>query len=232
MSSEHFSKQYDVDLEMIRSKVLAMGGLVEIQFNDAMASFQSGNIEQAKGVIEQDNEVNSSEVILDEACRHLIVKRQPTANDLRSVMSTVKIISDLERIGDEASKIARSAIHIHETGGVNLNHVGAVRSLAHRTSVLLHNALDSLARFDEKEAIKVIAQDTEVDRECRLVLRSLVTFMMEDPRTISTILDTIWVVKAIERIGDHAKNIGEYVVFIVKGKDIRHTDYAITHQND
>jgi phosphate transport system protein len=197
-----------------------------------MASFQSGNIEQAKGVIEQDNEVNSSEVVLDEACRHLIVKRQPTANDLRSVMSTVKIISDLERIGDEASKIARAAIHIHEAGGVNLNHVGAVRSLAHRTSVLLHDALDSLARFDKKEAIQVITQDTEVDRECRLVLRSLVTFMMEDPRTISTILDTIWVVKAIERIGDHAKNIAEYVVFIVEGKDIRHTDYAITHQND
>lgn len=230
MLNEHFSKQYDLDLEMIRSKVLGMGGLVERQFYDAIACFQTGNIEKAQQVIDQDQEVNSAEVALDNACRHLIVRRQPTANDLRSVMSTVKILSDLERIGDEATKIARAVMHIHERGGASLDYFDAVRLVAHRTGELLHDALDAFARLDQKQAIKIIGQDAEIDYECRAVMRSLITFMMEDPRMISIALDTMWVAKAIERIGDHAKNIAEYVIFIVEGKDIRHTDYAVTHQ--
>lgn len=226
MTGEHLSKQYDLDLETIRSKVLAMGGMVESQFHDAIGCFRSGNIERAEHVRKADNQVNQLEVTLDDACSHLIVKRQPAANDLRIVTSTMKIITDLERVGDEASKIARSAISIHGRNGSIINHYEAVRVIANSAGDMLHDALDAFARLDEKQAIKIIAKDEIIDHEFRSIMRNLITFMMEDPRTISAALDTLWVAKAIERIGDHAKNIAEYVIYIVEGKDIRHTDYA------
>lgn len=231
MPSVHSSKQYDLELQMMQSQVLAMGGLVESQFHDAMACFRSGDIAQAEQVIKGDAEVNQLEVALDDACSRLIVRRQPTANDLRIVMSTVNIITDLERIGDESSKIARAAKSITERGGGILNHFEIVRVIAASTSAMLHDALDALARLDEKQAIQIIAQDDGVDYEFRSIMRNLVTFMMEDPRTISIALDTLWVAKAIERIGDHAKNIAEYVIYIVEGKDIRHTDYAADNKD-
>lgn len=231
MPSVHSSKQYDLELQMMQSQVLAMGGLVESQFHDAMACFRSGDIAQAEQVIKGDAEVNQLEVALDDACSRLIVRRQPTANDLRIVMSTVNIITDLERIGDESSKIARAAKSITERGGAILNHFEIVRVIAASTSAMLHDALDALARLDEKQAIQIIAQDDGVDYEFRSIMRNLVTFMMEDPRTISIALDTLWVAKAIERIGDHAKNIAEYVIYIVEGKDIRHTDYAADNKD-
>lgn len=231
MPSVHSSKQYDLELQMMQSQVLAMGGLVESQFHDAMACFRSGDIAQAEQVIKGDAEVNQLEVALDDACSRLIVRRQPTANDLRIVMSTVNIITDLERIGDESSKIARAAKSITERGGAILNHFETVRVIAASTSAMLHDALDALARLDEKQAIQIIAQDDGVDYEFRSIMRNLVTFMMEDPRTISIALDTLWVAKAIERIGDHAKNIAEYVIYIVEGKDIRHTDYAADNKD-
>lgn len=232
MSGEHSSKQYDMDLETIRSKVLLMGGLVESQFHDAVACFRSGNIGQAETVIKSDENVNSLEVSLDDACSHLIVKRQPAANDLRTVMATIKVITDLERIGDEATKIARAAKNITERGVTTINHYETIRVMATSASNMLHDALDAFARLDGKQAIKLIAQDEAVDHEFRSIMRTLITFMMEDPRTISTALDTLWVAKAIERIGDHAKNIAEYVIYIVEGKDIRHTDYAATQLDE
>lgn len=231
MPSVHSSKQYDLELQMMQSQVLAMGGLVESQFHDAMACFRSGDIAQAEQVIKGDAAVNQLEVALDDACSRLIVRRQPTANDLRIVMSTVNIITDLERIGDESSKIARAAKSITERGGAILNHFETVRVIAASTSAMLHDALDALARLDEKQAIQIIAQDDGVDYEFRSIMRNLVTFMMEDPRTISIALDTLWVAKAIERIGDHAKNVAEYVIYIVEGKDIRHTDYAADNKD-
>jgi phosphate transport system protein len=157
------------------------------------------------------------------------VKRQPAANDLRTVMATLKVITDLERIGDEATKVARVAKSLHERGTVGmLNHFEAIRVMAANTSELLHDALDAFARFDERQAAKIIAQDAEIDHEFGSIMRTMITFMMEDPRTISAALDTLWVAKAIERIGDHAKNIAEYVIYVVEGKDIRHTDYVYT----
>lgn len=232
MSGEHSSKQYDMDLETIRSKVLLMGGLVESQFHDAIACFRSGNIGQAETVIKSDENVNTLEVSLDDACSHLIVKRQPAANDLRTVMATIKVITDLERIGDEATKIARAAKNITERGVTTINHYETIRVMATSASNMLHDALDAFARLDGKQAIKLIAQDEAVDHEFRSIMRTLITFMMEDPRTISSALDTLWVAKAIERIGDHAKNIAEYVIYIVEGKDIRHTDYAATQLDE
>lgn len=229
MTGEHSSRQYDADLETLRSKVLLMGGLVENQFHDAIASFRSGNVELAASVIAADSGVNQLEVDLDDACRHLILKRQPAANDLRTVMATVKVITDLERIGDEASKIARiSQGKDQQRGMLIFNDYDAIRGLASQVGNMLHDALDALARLDEKQAVKLIAKDAIIDQDFRAVMRNLITYMMEDPRTISPALDALWIAKAIERIGDHSKNIAEHVIFIVEGKDIRHTDYAAT----
>ncbi len=232
MSGVHSSKQYDLDLEAIRSKVLLMGGLVENQFADAMTCFRTGDAARAEEVIKADENVNRLEVVLDDTCSHLIVRRQPAANDLRTVMATVKVITDLERIGDEATKIARAAKTIQERGITTVNHFETVRVIAASASDMLHDALDAFARLDEKQAMQLIAQDQLIDHEFRSIMRNLITFMMEDPRTISAALDTLWVAKAIERIGDHAKNIAEYVIFVVEGKDIRHTDYATARRDD
>ena len=226
MPGEHSSKQFDLDLETIRSKVLLMGGLVENQFHDAMTCFRTGDVVQAEQVQKADENVNSMEVALDDACSHLIVRRQPAANDLRTVMASIKVITDLERIGDEATKIARAARNMEGRGISTINHYETVRVIANSASDMLHDALDAFARLDEKQAAKLIAQDAIIDHEFGSIMRTLITFMMEDPRTISAALDTLWVAKAIERIGDHAKNIAEYVIYVVEGKDIRHTDYA------
>lgn len=231
MMGEHSSKAYDTELEGIRSKVLLMGGMVETMFLDAMTCFRIGNVERAERVIAEDSSVNQLEVQLDDQCSHLIVKRQPTANDLRTVMATLKVITDLERIGDEAAKIARIAKALHGRGAVTLNHYEMVRTIATATSDMLHDALDAFARSDEKAALQLIAQDAVIDHEYRSIMRNLITFMMEDPRTISAALDTMWVAKAIERIGDHAKNIAEYVIYVVEGKDIRHTHGATQEAN-
>jgi phosphate transport system protein len=228
MMGEHSSKQYDLDLEAIRSKVLLMGGMVETQFLDAMTCFRIGNIERAERVMRDDDAVNQLELQLDDACSHLIVRRQPAANDLRTIMATIKVITDLERIGDEATKIARTAKSLHSRGAVTVNHYEMVRGIANATSDMLHDALDCFARNDGAQALQLIAQDAIIDHEFRSIMRNLITFMMEDPRTISAALDTMWVAKAIERIGDHAKNIAEYVIYVVEGRDIRHSRPAAT----
>ena len=233
MVGDHSSKQYDHELEGIRSKVLLMGGMVETQFDEALNCFRVDNHSLADKVIADDHAVNQLEVQLDDACSHLIVRRQPTANDLRTVMATIKVITDLERVGDEATKIARTAKSLHERGMVNFNHYDVVRTISRATADMLHDALDAFARLDGKAALQIIAQDDEIDFEFRTILRNMITFMMEDPRTISSALDTLWVAKAIERIGDHAKNIAEYVIYVVEGRDIRHSkvsagDLAVT----
>jgi phosphate transport system protein len=226
MVGDHSSKQYDQELEGIRSKVLLMGGMVETQFDEALEAFRVGNVEQADKVMADDQAVNQLEVQLDDACSHLIVRRQPAANDLRTVMATIKVITDLERIGDEASKIARTAKSLHERGMIGFNHYDIVRTIARNTADMLHDSLDAFARLDGKQALQIIARDDEIDFEFRTILRNMITFMMEDPRTISSALDTLWVGKAIERIGDHAKNIAEYVIYVAEGRDIRHSKPA------
>jgi phosphate transport system protein len=223
---DHISKQFDTELESIRASVLQMGGLVESQIKSAVESLVNSDVNLMNRVIEDDHRVNAMEVKIDEACSQMIARRQPTAGDLRLIMTVVKTITDLERIGDEATKIARAAKTIQERGGSNINQYETVRVIASSAGDMLHDALDAFARLDEKHATRLIAQDQLIDHEFRSIMRNLITFMMEDPRTISAALDTLWVAKAIERIGDHAKNIAEYVIFVVEGKDIRHTDYA------
>jgi phosphate transport system protein len=226
MVGDHSSKQYDQELEAIRSKVLLMGGMVETQFDEALEAFRVGNAEQADKVMADDQAVNQLEVQLDDACSHLIVRRQPAANDLRTVMATIKVITDLERIGDEASKIARTGKSLHERGMISFNHYDIVRTVSRAAADMLHEALDAFARLDGRQALQIIAKDDEIDHEFRMIVRNMVTFMMEDPRTISSALDTLWVAKAIERIGDHAKNIAEYVIYVAEGRDIRHSKAA------
>jgi phosphate transport system protein len=219
--TEHTYKQFDAELEDIRSRVLQMGGLVEHQIVKAMEGLAEGDMLLIEQVINNDARVNAAEVALDETCSHIIAKRQPAAVDLRMIMMVIKTITDLERIGDAAKKIAKMAKQIHGDDSafalkIELRH-GADLAVA-----MLRNALDAFARLDVNAAFDVVRQDKEVDREFRSVMRQLITFMMEDPRTISRGLETLFIAKSIERIGDHAKNISEYVVYMVKGRDVRH----------
>jgi phosphate transport system protein len=225
--NEHLSKQYDAELESIRSRVLEMGGLVESQIRRALEGFATGERALLDDVIATDHRVNGLEVALDGECSHVIVKRQPAASDLRLLFGITKTVTDLERIGDEAQKIARMAKSIHEREGTLRQVRGVdVRHAAEVALSMLRQALDAFARLDVNAATEVIRKDAAIDSEFRSVLRQLVTYMMEDPRTITTALEIVWVAKAIERMGDHAKNMAEYVIYIVKGTDVRHTASA------
>jgi len=221
--SEHLSKKYDQDLETLRSGVLQMGGLVEAQIRNAIDAFSSGNMDLVDQVIANEARVDECEVRVDNDCSHIIVKRQPAANDLRLIMAISKTVTDLERMGDEAEKIARMSKQIHERGRIEPQRFANVRHAATVALSMLRQALDAFARLDAAEAASVIREDVAIDTEFRSILRQLITFMMEDPRTISTALEIVWIAKAIERIGDHAKNIAEDVIYIVKGTDVRHT---------
>ena len=220
---DHASKQYDLDLGSIRSRVLAMGGLVESQIRHAIDALASGDLQLSDEVIAADHKVNAMEVALDGDCSQVIVRRQPAANDLRMILAIIKTVTDLERMGDEAQKIARMAKNIHERGGAQAPPLVEVRHAAEAAISMLRRTLDAFARLDCGTAAEVIRDDAGIDTEFRSILRQLITYMMEDPRTISTALDVVWIAKAIERIGDHAKNMAEYVIYIVKGTDVRHT---------
>src|SRR5882672_7801389 len=222
--TEHLSKQFDAELETLRSRVLEMGGLVESQIRRALDALASGDRALIEEVIATDHRVNGMEVALDGDCSQVIVRRQPAANDLRMILAITKTVTDLERMGDEAQKIARMARSIHERGASQLPHMLDLRHAAEVALSMLRRALDAFARLDVATAAEVIRDDAAIDSEFQSLLRQLITFMMEDPRTISTALEIIWIAKAIERIGDHAKNMAEYVIYIVKGTDIRHTD--------
>jgi phosphate transport system protein len=225
-SSEHTLKQFDAELEAVRSRVLQMGGLVEEQTGRAVEALMSGDTMLATRVVEDDHRVNALEVAIDEECSTIIARRQPAAVDLRMLMMVVKTITDLERIGDEAAKIGRMTQLIYESERPTVPRMAEIRTVADIALGMLRNALDAFARLDLAIAAKVVRQDEQVDSAFRRILRQLITFMMEDPRTISSALDTLWVAKAIERIGDHAKNIAEYVIYVVEGKDIRHSKPA------
>jgi len=222
--TEHLSKQYDQDLDALRSRVLEMGGLVEAQIGMAIEAYTSGNSALVDQVIENDRRVNGFEVGIDDDCIHIIARRQPAAVDLRTIMAIGKIVTDLERIGDEAEKIARTTRQLQETARTPLPQLADVRHAADAARSMLHRALDAFARRDVAEAAQVVKEDMVVDSEFRAVLRQLITYMMEEPRTITAAIGIIWIGKAAERIGDHAKNIAEQVIYIVKGADVRHTD--------
>jgi phosphate transport system protein len=219
--TDHTSKQFDAELEAVRTSVLQMGGLVEEQINRAIDGLGSGDMEALERVVENDHRVNAMEVDLDEACSQIIARRQPAAGDLRLIIAVIKTITDLERIGDEAEKIARMARLIHSAERMHMPKL-EIRHVAGLATRMLRSALDAFARLDSKAAQEVVHQDDAVDSEFRSILRQLITFMMEDPRTISRCLEALFIAKALERIGDHSKNMAEYVIYMVEGRDVRH----------
>ena len=220
---EHTSKQFDQELEAVRARVLQMGGLVEEQIISAVEALSTGNVELANTVMANDHRVNALEVGLDEECSMIIARRQPTASDLRMLLTVIKTITDLERIGDEATKVARMAKLVYEADRIVSPRFTEIKHMTTIVLDMLRKALDGFARLEVSNATQIVRLDEAVEEEYRMVLRHLITYMMEDPRTISMFIEIIFAAKAIERMGDHAKNMSEYVVYMVKGKDVRHT---------
>jgi len=218
---QHISQQFNQDLETIRSDMLKMGGVVEEQVSNAVRALVDADSEIAKIVLEVEDEINAREIEIDEECTQVLARRQPAATDLRLVLAVSKIILDLERIGDESSKIAQFAIALTENGESPRGYV-EVRHIGNLVHQMLCNSLDAFARFDVEKAISVVKEDKVVDQEYGTALRELMTFMMEDPRSITRVMRIVWVLRALERIGDHARNISEQVIYLVKGKDVRH----------
>ncbi len=220
-SGQHISHLFDEEMENIRHKVLTMGGLVQQQMEQAVTAFVTSDQSLAENILQQDEMVNSLEMEIDHDCIQVIAKRQPTAIDLRMLISVIKVITDLERIGDEAGRIAKMAIRLDATDYYHdqyheLNH------LVEMVKGMLSGSLDAFARMDVDGVAKITRKDEKVDREYTSIIRQLITRMMEDPRNITRMLDILWTARALERIGDHACNVCEHVVYIVKGDDVRH----------
>ena len=228
---EHISRQYNEELEDIRTRVLAMGGLVEQQLKDAVQSLVEHDTELAAQVVQKDHEVNAMEVAIDEECTTILARRQPAASDLRLIVAVIKTITDLERIGDEAERIARMASRLSEDGR-SVKLVTRIAEMGRHVREMVRGALDAFAHLDTDKAVEIWNRDRRVDEEYESLMRELMTFMMEDPRTIPSILETVFSIRALERIGDRATNICEYVIYLVKGKDVRHTRLADVEQQD
>lgn len=218
---QHISKQFDNELEDIRSQVFYMGGMVEEQLSDALTALIDANISLAEDVIEKEYKINGLEVSIDEECIQILAKRQPTAGDLRLITAVIKTITDLERVGDEAEKIAKMAIDLAENRGLK-SYYTSIKSMGNLVRNMIHGALDAFARMDSKAAFEVAAMEPESDDQYQAILRQMITYMMEDPRNITSAMDAVWSARAMERIGDHARNICEYVIYFVEGKDVRH----------
>ncbi|PFG46273.1 PhoU-like phosphate uptake regulator [Vibrio sp. ES.051] len=216
----HISGQFNVELESIRTHVLTMGGLVEQQLSYAIQALHKEDVELARKVVREDHKVNAMEVSIDDACTRIIAKRQPTAKDLRLIMAIIKTITDLERIGDVATRIAYVAIESQSSKERQFQ--VSLEPLCHQAIQMLHQVLDAFARMDVEAAAKVHKLDDKLDAEYEAVIRQLMTYMMEDPKNIPNILQVMWSARAIERVGDRCQNICEYIIYFVKGKDVRH----------
>ncbi|HKF95758.1 MAG TPA: phosphate signaling complex protein PhoU [Gammaproteobacteria bacterium] len=221
--THHISKRFNRELEDLRNRVLRMGGMVETQLTDALNAVGNGDEQLGREVIEHDYQLNAMEVEIDEECVLILARRQPAASDLRLVFAMMKTITDLERIGDEAKKIARLALSLAETKWAERRYT-EIGTLGWYTSGMVHQVLDALARLDPELAVEICKKEQIVDREYEVIMRQIITYMMEDPRTISRSLEAAWAARALERIGDHARNIAENLIFLIKGKDIRHTE--------
>jgi phosphate transport system protein len=222
--SEHTMKQFDAEMEAIRSGVLSMGGMVEKQLTRAIGALQSDeSAEMLDAVGADEHAINQLQMTIDQQCAQIIAKRQPTAVDLRMVLTVSKIVNDLERIGDEVKKIAYKAAQTHGIDRLTQVRYYDVTRAAQNGMEMLRTALDAFARLDVSAAAGVIDRDTDIDAAFASILRQLISYMMEDPRTITPALEIVFIAKSIERIGDHAKNIAEAVVQVVKGKDVRHS---------
>ena len=220
--SHHISRRFNDDLERVRSKVLAMGGLVEQQLSKAVTALVDGDSVLGEAVARDDYHVNSMEVAIDEECQRILATRAPAAGDLRVIVAIIKAITDIERMGDECEKIGYIASRL-ATQERPADKYREVKHLGRVVQDMVHDALDAFARMDADAALKVAHRDRMVDEEYESIQRQSITFMMEDPRMIRRALDVMWVVRALERIGDHAKNMCEYVIYMVHGKDVRHT---------
>jgi phosphate transport system protein len=225
MSDKHLSTQFDTELSAISNRVLEMGGLVESQVILAVQALTSFSSDQAVQVLQDEVRVNAMEVEIDRDLSAIIARRQPTARDLRLLIAVSKSIANLERVGDEAARIARTVQRLINTG-VTARMRLPVSDLSFEAELAiaqLRKALDAFARLDTAAALEVLKQDDQIDQEFDGLLRKLITYMMEDPRTISASIDLVFVAKAIERVGDHAKNLAEAIIYVVKGTDVRHT---------
>jgi phosphate transport system protein len=223
---KHISSQFDAELGSVSSRVLELGGLVESQIRHAVYSLSQFSIEVADQVIATEAQVNSMEVEIDRDLSSIIARRQPTARDLRLLIAISKMTANLERAGDESEKIARMVKSIINSGNSRALPASELRIAADLASGLLRKALDAFARLDVTEAVSILKEDDLIDQEFNGFVRKLVTYMMEDPRTISASLDLLFLAKAIERIGDHSKNIAELIIYVVKGADVRHIALA------
>ncbi|MBF7728779.1 phosphate signaling complex protein PhoU [Pseudomonas sp. N040] len=223
--TQHISAQFNADLEAVRSHLLAMGGLVEKQVNDAVTSLIEADAALAGRVREADAQINQMEVSIDEECIRILARRQPAASDLRLIIGISKSVIDLERIGDEATKIAKRALELSGDDGATRGY-DEIRHIGDQVRKMVQEALDAFARFDVELARSVAQYDKTIDREYKSALRELVTYMMEDPRSISRVLNVIWALRSLERIGDHARNIAELVIYMVHGTDVRHKSLA------
>jgi phosphate transport system protein len=224
MNDKHLSTQFDAELSAVSTRVLEMGGMVESQVAQAMYALSNFSGETAAQVLKQEERVNMLEVEIDRDLSSIIARRQPTARDLRLLIAISKTIGNLERIGDEAARVARVVLRLLASG-VSSRLMVPVTDLAFASELAtkqLRKALDAFARLDASAALDVLKQDDQIDREFEGLLRKLITYMMEDPRTISTAIDLVFVAKAIERVGDHAKNLAEQIIYVVKGTDVRH----------
>ena len=218
----HTSRRFNEDLEKVRNQVLQMGGFVEQQLHRAIGALVEGDSRLGEAVATEDYRVNAMEVAIDEECSRILALRAPTAGDLRVIVAIIKTITDLERIGDEVEKIAYIGSRL-ATMERPADKYREVKHLGRHVEQMVHDALDAFARMDSRAALLTAQEDRMVDEEYEAIQRQCMTFMMEDPRSIRRALELMWVVRALERIGDHAKNIGEYVIYMVHGKDIRHT---------
>ncbi len=223
MPEKHLSTQFDSELNAVSSRVMELGGLVESQIRKAIYALQQFNGEAAAEVMATEVRVNAMEVEIDRELSSIIARRQPTARDLRLLIAILKTTANLERVGDEADKIARMVKSIIDSGAARKLPSSELRVAADMASGLLRKALDAFARLDTATAVAILKEDDLIDQEFDGFVRKLITYMVEDPRTISASLDLLFLAKAIERIGDHAKNIAEFIIYIVKGADVRHT---------
>jgi len=222
MTEKHLSSQFDADLNAINAHLLEMGGLVEAQVANAMKAFSTMDAELASEVLAKEKAVNDFEINIDKECAEILARRQPTAKDLRLVLAIAKAISNLERVGDEADHIAARIKKIVEVNAPYQINVAEIRIAGQMALGLLRRSLDAFARMDSKAAATIVADDIEIDNEFRGFVRKLNSYMSEDPRIISTALEILFIAKAVERIGDHAKNISEFVIYVDKGMDVRH----------
>lgn len=219
--SHHISQQFNEELDEAKTRMLEMGGLVEKQVHDAISAFMLLDSGLAEEVSQRDNKVNDLEVSIDEECTLILARRQPAASDLRLVLAISKALNDLERMGDEATKIARHAVDLANAGGLSRSYL-EIRHIGDHVGMMVRDGLDAFARMDSELALRVAQEDNSVDMEYGTAMRSLVTYMMEDPRSIGSVLNVVWALRSLERIGDHARNIAEHVIYLVEGKDVRH----------